>query len=101
MTRVELHDRWQKRMQDFETSDLTGTQWCADQGIPLCQFRYWRRKLRHDGSLPDPHRWMPIGLDNAAQQEPLFIHVGSAKVEVHTGFDPDLFADVVRVLRAL
>ncbi|SFG85710.1 IS66 family insertion sequence element accessory protein TnpA [Sporolactobacillus nakayamae] len=99
MTRVELHERWQKRMQDFETSDLTGTQWCTAQGIPLCQFRYWRRKLRHNS--PDTNRWMTVGLDHSTQQEPLFIYVGSAKVEVHTGFDPDLFADVVRVLRAL
>ncbi|MCI1857868.1 MAG: hypothetical protein LKI80_06850 [Sporolactobacillus sp.] len=37
MTRVELYERWQKCMQDFETSDLTGTQWYAAQGIPQCQ----------------------------------------------------------------
>ncbi|MFT8312084.1 MAG: GNAT family protein [Sporolactobacillus sp.] len=51
MTRVELHERWQKRMQDFETSDLTGKEWCATHGIPLCQFRYWRRKLRHNSAF--------------------------------------------------
>ncbi|MFT8312582.1 MAG: hypothetical protein ABF629_15610 [Sporolactobacillus sp.] len=80
MTRVELHERWQKRMQDFETSDLTGKEWCATHGIPLCQFRYWRRKLRHNS--PEASRWMTVGLDHSTQQEPLFIYVGSAKVEV-------------------
>jgi hypothetical protein len=88
-------------MQDFETSELTGKEWCADQGVPLWQFRYWRRKFRHGQPVPEKNHWMPVGLTNASEQDPLFIYVGSAKVEVHTGFDPDLFADVVRVLRAL
>lgn len=36
MTRTELHEFWQKS--DFETSGLTGTQWCATREIPLSQF---------------------------------------------------------------
>lgn len=101
MTQTKLRELWQKRMEDFETSDLTGTEWCTAQDIPLCQFRYWRRKLRLMHPLPNKNRWMTVEMENPPKQDPLFIHLGSAKIEVHAGFDPDLFADVVRVLRAL
>jgi hypothetical protein len=83
---------WQKRMKDFETSDLTGTEWCLAQDIPLSRFRYWRRKLRLMRSLPNKNRWMTVDLENPTKQDPLFIHFGSAKIEVHAVFDPDLFA---------
>ncbi|WP_415641019.1 IS66 family insertion sequence element accessory protein TnpA [Sporolactobacillus spathodeae] len=46
MTRTELKELCQKRINDFEASNFTGVRWCADQEIPLSQFRYWRRKLR-------------------------------------------------------
>lgn len=103
MTRAELHAFWKKRMSEFETSELTGTQWCASQEIPLSQFRYWRRKLRstRDAASSTRPSWMVVDLAGQEKTDVLFIYLGSAKVELHAGFDPDLLADVVRVLRSL
>lgn len=101
MRRTELKELWQKRMNDYETSKLSGTEWCIDQEIPLSQFRYWRRKLRVTQLSQPTDQWMSIELETQAVHAPLFIHCGFAKVEVHAGFDPDLFADVLRVLRTL
>ncbi|WP_443217540.1 IS66 family insertion sequence element accessory protein TnpA [Sporolactobacillus sp. CQH2019] len=103
MTRAELHTLWKKRMSDFEASKLTGTQWCADQEIPLSQFRYWRRKLRstRDAASSSRPSWMAVDLAVQEKADMLFIYLGPAKIELHAGFDPDLFADAVRVLRSL
>ncbi|WP_332238841.1 IS66 family insertion sequence element accessory protein TnpA [Sporolactobacillus sp. KGMB 08714] len=88
-------------MSNFEESGLTGSQWCANQEISLSQFQYWRRKLISTrDSAPSSH-WMPVDLAGQEKMDVLFIYLGSAKIELHTGFDPDLFADAVRVLRAL
>ncbi|RYL87283.1 hypothetical protein EWI07_14425 [Sporolactobacillus sp. THM7-4] len=102
MTRAELQELWQKRMNDFEASHLNGIQWCANQNIPLSQFRYWRRKLRLTTQRSySKDRWMSVDLADQAQQNPLLIQLGAAKIEVYPGFNPDLLADVVRVLRVL
>lgn len=101
MTRIELQNLWQERMIDFEKSEQNGKEWCATQGIPLSQFRYWRRKLRLRPATPSTHSWMSVDFDCAQKQENLFVHLGVSKIEVHAGFDPDLLADVVRVLRTL
>lgn len=101
MTRIELKNLWQERMNDFEKSEQNGKEWCSAQGIPLSQFRYWRRKLRLMPATPSTHSWMTVNFERAQKQEILFVHLGVSKIEVHAGFDPDLLADVVRVLRAL
>ncbi|WP_428834906.1 IS66 family insertion sequence element accessory protein TnpA [Sporolactobacillus vineae] len=62
MTRAELHASWKKRMSDFEANGLSGSQWCADQEIPLSQFRYWRRKLRSTRDATSSSRGCPKSL---------------------------------------
>lgn len=101
MTRTELHHLWQQRMNDFEKSEETIKKWCDSQGISLSQFHYWRRKLKLTSREPLTHSWVSIDFEQSQKQEPLMIHLGASKIEIHTGFDPDLLADVVRVLRAL
>lgn len=103
MTRAELHAFWKNRMSDFEASGLTGTQWCANQEIPLSQFRYWRRKLRltKDAASSGTPSWMAVDLAGHEKTNMLFIYLDSVKIELHAGFDPDLLADAVRVLRNL
>lgn len=101
MTRIELQNLWQERMKDFEKSEQNGKEWCSTQGISLSQFRYWRRKLRLMPATPSTHSWMTMDFDRAQKQESLFVHLGISRIEVHAGFDPDLLADVVRVLRTL
>lgn len=101
MTRTELHRLWQQRMIDFEKSGQTGKEWCASEEIPLSQFRYWRRQLKRTTATSSTHAWMTVDFEQAQKQEMLFVHLGVSKIEVHAGFDPDLLADVVRVLRAL
>ncbi|RYL92785.1 hypothetical protein EWI07_08960 [Sporolactobacillus sp. THM7-4] len=64
MTRAELQELWQKRMNDFEASHLNGIQWCKDQKIPLSQFRYWKRKLHLIQPSYSTDRWIPVDLEN-------------------------------------
>lgn len=103
MTRTELTELWNQRMNDFETSGLTGTQWCAKQNIKLNQFRYWRRKLRmtRPAHLSNGN-WATLQIeDKNEDHESLLVHYGHARIEVRSGFNPDLLADVIRVLHSL
>ncbi|BBN97854.1 IS66 family insertion sequence element accessory protein TnpA [Sporolactobacillus terrae] len=103
MTRAELQELWQERINDFEASHLNGIQWCANHNISLSQFRYWRRKLclTAPQASRSKDRWVSVDLTDSARQNPLLIQLGTMKIEVHPGFNPDLLADVVRVLRVL
>lgn len=101
MTRIELCQLWQQRLNDYENSEQNGKEWCASQEISLSQFRYWRRKLKVTSATPQMHPWMTVDFSRTQEQEGLFVHLGTSKIEVHAGFDPDLLADVIRVLRTL
>ncbi|WP_206919773.1 IS66 family insertion sequence element accessory protein TnpA [Alicyclobacillus suci] len=46
MSRTDLHDEWEKRLIEFESSGQTTTAWCAAQEINIHRFRYWSSKLR-------------------------------------------------------
>jgi hypothetical protein len=81
MTRAYLHALWKNRMSDFEASELISTQWCANQEIPLSQFRYWRRKLRstRDAASSSTQTCMADDLAGQEKADVLFIYLGSAK----------------------
>ncbi|WKB35514.1 helix-turn-helix domain-containing protein [Terrilactibacillus sp. S3-3] len=101
MTRDQLTELWQKRMNDFEKSGLTGLQWCGAHNIKISQFRYWRRKLHLTHPIQSSGRWTSLLIEDERKDGPLLIHFGQARIEVHSGFNPDLLADVVRVLCSL
>ena len=38
--------QWQKRLLDWEQSDMTQSAYCRENGLNLRNFQYWRRKYR-------------------------------------------------------
>jgi len=48
-------------------------------------------------------KWIPVHLDETSPDGSLslLVKVGSATIEVRSGFDPSLLADVVRALKSL
>lgn len=101
MTRSELSELWQKRMNDFEKSDLTGIQWCKAQDIKLSQFRYWRKKMQLTRPVHPSNQWTALAIEEDKRNESLLIHLGQASIEVHSEFNPDSLVNVIRVLRSL
>ncbi|MBE3576228.1 MAG: helix-turn-helix domain-containing protein [Limnochordales bacterium] len=105
MTNTEQREEWQARVTAFLASGQTVAAWCRAQGIKPHQMYYWIRRL-----APVPARtkkasqWLPVVVDDRELPHTgngLLVRVGSAVIEVQSGFDPELLTAVVRVLTAL
>ena len=102
MAQSEIRNVWEARLADFQSSGLSGSQWCELNQVPSSQFYYWKRKLMYSASPAS--QWVTIQVDTQPinnQALSLFVKVGSAVIEVKPGFNRDLLSDVVRALQSL
>jgi hypothetical protein len=102
-------DLWQARVLDYESSGLTMREWCERNGVRDGQLRYWLTKARKASKSGS---WACLELvgdgilgarksnEMAAGDPGVAVRVGSALIEVRSGFDPSLLSEVLRVVVA-
>jgi hypothetical protein len=106
MTKRQRHNaNWKSRLAAFQASGKTQTAWCEENNVKLCQLRYQLRKASPANAATDsqPH-WLSMEVDNDPPKKSmnsLCIRVGSATIEVRSGFDRELLADTLRVLATI
>jgi transposase-like protein len=108
MTQTELRELWSTRIKDYRASGERAAIWCERHGVTPRQLWYWMRKLKkaeHQSEKAQP-QWIPVHMDDSSSDitsgpSSLRVQVGSVTIEVRPGFDPILFADVVRTLKSL
>lgn len=100
----ELRKIWETRIADFKSSGLSGTAWCAANGLRPNQLWYWLKKFRTQENRSDtPTRWLPVELNDpgtTGNGDGLIIKVGPAVIEVQPGFNPALLQEVIRAIKA-
>lgn len=98
MENPSLSERWQERIVSYRNSGLTMKDWCAANGFTVDQLKYWLYK----GKKKSPTQAATFVPVKVASSEPaasaLWIHIGSARIEVNSGFEPQLLRDVVEAL---
>jgi hypothetical protein len=102
MTQTEIRKVWESRIADYRSSGLSVSQWCDSHQVNRHQFYYWKRKLTN--SVSTIPRWVTVNVDPQPADEnepPLLVKIGSAVIEVKTGYNRALLSDVVRTLQAL
>lgn len=88
---------WQQLLADQQASGLSVTAWCFSQDISLPTFYYWRKRLMASTPPASAPQWVVMAptVESGAS---LTLRVGAVTIEVPTGFDPRLLADVLAVL---
>jgi len=99
-------EQWTARFNDYRASGERIAAWCERNQVSPKQFYYWMRKLKTaDQQAPATggQRWVALTVAESAAIEaaPILVKIGTATVEVRAGFEPAVFAEVVRTLRAL
>jgi hypothetical protein len=104
MDKVEQRQVWAERVAAYQESGLSMKDWCEKTGYSLDQFKYWKYKGKPAGS----ESWLPVavlGEPSAAEErvpsEPslaMHIEIGSARIDVYPGADPQLLREVMRAL---
>ncbi len=90
---------WSGKITEFRASGLSAPQWCAAHGLKIHQLRYWLKKLGTPTPGQTAVRWLPV--DFSDPKPVLTVRVKAAAIEIRTGFDPQLFIEVVRTLSSL
>jgi hypothetical protein len=105
-TRIARREEWRRRVDEFRASGRSVAAWCVDQGIKPHQMYYWLKRFPAMDEVVVGHiemQWLPVHVSDdcsrpAVGNGGLLVRVGDAVVEVTSGFNPRLFADVVRTL---
>lgn len=103
---LELREEWRNRVAAFRASGQSGAAWCAAHGLKPHLLYYWLQRFRPAVAeqTTEPTQWLPVAVSDdrkSVSADQLLVHVGSATIEVRSGFNADMLASVVRVLKAL
>lgn len=100
MTRSELAEHWREQIEDFASSGMTAQEWCNFNAVPLNQLQYWKRRLKVlDKAQPTATTWTAIEIEQPVASS-ISIRIGSAFIDLNSGFNPCLLREVVRALEA-
>jgi hypothetical protein len=91
---------WRRTVEEFHRSGLSRREFCERKGIKKSSLDYWFKKVRQAAvesalvevkvaAAPSPSAALEVSV------------AGRYRVHVHSGFDSELFAQVVRVLESL
>jgi hypothetical protein len=105
MTKLELRNIWEERISVFKASGQTQDAWCLDQNLNVQQLRYWLKKSKKivQPSVDSPG-WLSLNVSNHQenfQDNTMCVKVGHAVIELKSGFNQELFRDVVKVLESI
>lgn len=106
MSREGMAEQWISRLNDYWASGERAAAWCERHQVSPKQLYYWMAKLKKaDQQAPSAGgpRWVALSVEEATtvQATPILVRVGAIAVEVRAGFEPAVFAEVVRTLKAL
>ena len=92
---------WARRVEEFHRSGLTGPGFVQGRGYTVAALKYWEKKLK---AAPPPR---PLSLARVVRPgmvvEPtadaaIEVVIGSARIVVRRGFDPELVRALVAAL---
>jgi len=103
MENPELQEKWREIIAVYRGSGLTAAQWCEITGCTIGRLKYWLAKFNKSKKQPlEETKWTEVAIvdANPPKSAAISIYVGAARIEVASGFDHDLLADVLHVAMA-
>ena len=85
MNKRRSKNEWQRLIDEQATSGLTQKAFCAQAGIAVATFGYWKRKLRDEGA-PRPDK--PVGLQGVTLDD--WIELSAPATEPAPGWHIEL-----------
>ncbi|NTZ20724.1 helix-turn-helix domain-containing protein [Paenibacillus sp. JMULE4] len=100
---VERRQLWESRIDAFRASGQKAAEWCAENQINRRQLYNWMRRLDSKRPTKNSPSWVRVKVDQQPQEASpsVLIKIGSATIEVKSGYDASLLADVVRTLQTI
>ena len=84
---------WSAKITAWQQSGMNVAAWCRENSENYHRFLYWRKRL----ASPAPASFLELTLPAAI---PISLECNGVLVYVSRGFDPELLADILFVLKA-
>ena len=109
MRQSRLYCEWEPRVRDYRQSGLSVANWCALNGLSVHKLRYWviqvnkvsvsgESSLAKTGDQNCDYSWAAVKIVDNNRNSNIAICIGSARIEVSSGFDKSLLSDVLQVV---
>jgi hypothetical protein len=95
---LSLRCEWETKLSEWRSSGKSGMSWCRESGVEYHRFLYWRKRLDRPDAVGVGFVEAEITDDHPGSAG-IGLECGGVKIEVARGFDGELLAEVVRVLR--
>jgi hypothetical protein len=81
---------------------MTAKAWCEAKKIKKNTLKYWIAKLKvNDKKVDSNIKWATVPFSGHPISSPITLKFNDIKIEVETGFDKDVLADVLSVVMKL
>jgi len=102
MENPELQEKWKEIIAAYRGSGLTAAQFCEVTGCTTGRLKYWITKFNKATQQPlEETKWTQVEIVETnppqVQSTAISVYVGAVRIEVASGFDHALLADVIRV----
>ena len=79
---LEDYREWQRRLERYQTSDVSLDLFCLEEGVSRSTFYRWKRRL--DEGIPQPLDSAPVATDEDTSKESLFLPITlkSSRIEL-------------------
>ncbi len=101
---TETETAWAARVAEWRASGKTVEEFADGESYAPSTLRWWSSRLRRRVKSP---RAVSVAMvkvvrasERAREREPIFIEVGTARIEIREGFDATLLREVVAALGA-
>jgi hypothetical protein len=97
---------WQQMVRGYQNSELSRRDFCQQNEIQIHCLDYWQRKFRMQTAEtvePKPAGWIPLQVSEEETQGiagGVRLRIGRVVFDVAPGFDPQMLAEVLRVVRS-
>ncbi len=98
-----LRSLWKERIDNFRKSKLTMKKYCEAHNLKVHQLQYWNRKFSTN-TQSKATNWVAVNLNNNSlnnNNQPIYLNIGSCKIEINHGFNHNLLKELLKVLNEL
>ena len=99
---------WDKRITEYNKSDMTQRDWCRINGITVNQLKYWISKQVKPGesasSSINASGFIPVDVSeeiSIPKNNKLILKIANVSIEIEPGYNKELLSDLLSTLKSI
>jgi hypothetical protein len=91
MLKKDLRENWERYLEQWKASGLTGSEWCRENNLTYCVFLYWKKKLNSSHPF--------VELKDSSTVSEIEVEFQGFLIRLSKNFDEQTFQKCVQTLK--